>query len=70
VNRRTRLILNLTIRLLVGSVFAALARTIAEWSIATWAISEGLINGVLGLSVALVFAFLIFPLIGKKQRPQ
>jgi uncharacterized membrane protein YccC len=54
----------------VGSVFAALARTIAEWSIATWAISEGLINGVLGLSVALVFAFLIFPLIGKKQRPQ
>jgi hypothetical protein len=68
VTDKRSLLLNLAIRLIAGTVFAAVARFIADWLIASWPNGERFIGGALGLSVALVFAVLIYPLIGRKQR--
>lgn len=64
---RTRTALSLAGRLVAGTLFAAGARQVADFIAETAPDFQKPVDAVLGLSVALVFAFLIFPFFRKKS---
>ena len=64
---KTKVALSLAARLVVGTLFAAVSRQVADVIIATAILDQKIVNAILGLLIALVFAFLIFPLFKKNS---